>query len=91
MTGYKFSMWLDVEKPAQLREAALKHPDAGDQTFLDDAGDVDIAACLETLLDPSTLPGCAISGSAAAPDFSDRIVDAELNDVVSRLESRRFQ
>lgn len=60
-----FTMDLKVFDPETLRQAALKHEDAQpDQNFLDSNGDVDIDACLITLLDPSTLPGCEIHESS---------------------------
>lgn len=64
MSNHTFIMDLRVLDPALLHAAALAHPDCCDgETLLDSKGEIDIAACLIMLLDPSVLPGCKIDES----------------------------
>lgn len=65
---WDFTLWLRVLDPQQLVSAARAHPDAAGiptEDFYTDDGEIDIAKCLVTLLDPGTLPGCEIQDSGA--------------------------
>lgn len=65
---WNFSMWVEVNDPWALRDAALVHPDRDpDDDLIDLEGAVDINACLVLLLD-NPIPGCEISRSSANPD-----------------------
>lgn len=70
--GRVFTFEIDVEihDPHALFEAAKLHAKVHDGMTLEESeahhrpdGEIDIGACLVTLLDPSTLPGCDILGS----------------------------
>lgn len=65
---WTFTSEIRVWDPKQLVEAARAHPDAAgmatEDFYLGD-GEVDIEACLVMLLDPGSLPGCAMEGSTA--------------------------
>lgn len=67
---WRFIVDLRVDDAAQLREAALLHPDRGaDETLLNEDGSVDINACLVMLLDPGSLPGCTVYQSDATDNL----------------------
>lgn len=59
---HRFILSLDVFDAQQLLAAAQAHEDGKDFDLTPD-GEMDIAACLITLLDPGTLPGCSINWS----------------------------
>lgn len=65
--NYNFILNLDVIDSQALYEAAAAHPDGlSTCALMDIDGNVDIEACLITLLDPSTLPGCEIHDSVVS-------------------------
>ena len=62
---FEFSICLEVYDPKQLLAEALAHDDADPENLQDEDGTVNIRACLITLLDPGSLPGCSIIDSTA--------------------------
>lgn len=59
----KVTLWVDVENPQVLLEAAREHPDCRDlvtENFYGDDGEPDVKFCLAMLLDPGYLPGVSI-------------------------------
>lgn len=71
MSAHVFTMHLRVDDPGALHDAALRHSIQVDRLTAAEAIDIiggrdnpDIAACLIAVLDPGSLAGCSISGSA---------------------------
>lgn len=58
----RFILSMRVDSAERLRAAAAAHPDSAGLDLVDDAGNVDIAACLGVLLDPGRVPGCSLHG-----------------------------
>lgn len=62
--NYKFTLAMRVFEPSALLAAARAHPDHDlSCSLLDEDGEVDVATCLVTILDPGHLPGCSIDSS----------------------------
>jgi hypothetical protein len=78
---YTVTVELTVHDPAQLYLAAHAHSVKHDRQTPEEAaqmlkpsgpdGDVDIGACLITLIDPGSLPGCDIENSGAEHVLTD--------------------
>lgn len=65
--GYTFKLELKVDTPKVLYEAAKATKDGANANHLRHGnGKPNVEACLTTLLDPSSLPGCSVTGSAAS-------------------------
>ena len=62
--NYTFKMDLRVLDKQALYNAAAAHPDST-EFLMDQYGEVDVEACLITLLDPTFLAGCEIQESYA--------------------------
>lgn len=57
------TVYLQVNDQQQLLDAARCHPDANGmatEDFYDDAGEINLSACLRMLIDPGSLPGCEV-------------------------------
>jgi hypothetical protein len=64
--NWDVTVWVKVQDPEELYEAAAGHPDCCDAAELKDVdGNVDIGACLRMLIDPGSLPGCKVVDSGA--------------------------
>lgn len=64
---YEVSTYLRVHDPERLLFYTLAHPDAVGDTeddYREEDGSVNISACLQMLLDPGSLRGCEIFGTA---------------------------
>lgn len=62
---YEFTMQVRIDNAESLYAAAKNHPDNPGDEYLRPNGEIDIEACLITIIDPGHVPGCSVHNSSA--------------------------